>query len=132
MLTGLITFHVIVCILLSITVLVQFGKGAEAGARMGGGSSQAIFTTASKGNFFTKMTTFLAIAFMVNSIALTTIKSKDAKTSIFDDEAPVAQPLNRDSLPKAEGVEEPRAEATPVKTEEAPKTETKAPKKAKK
>ena len=63
MLSGLIILHVVICILLTITVLVQFGKGAEAGAMMGGGSSQAVFTSSSKGNFFTKMTTFLAIIF---------------------------------------------------------------------
>lgn len=103
MLTGLIILHVVICILLTVTVLVQFGKGAEAGAMMGGGSSQAVFTSSAKGNFFTKMTTFLAIAFMVNSIALTTIKSKSAKESIFDDEAPIAQPLNSDSASKPMG-----------------------------
>jgi preprotein translocase subunit SecG len=96
MVTGLIIFHIIICVLLTVVVLLQFGKGAEAGAMMGQGSSQAVFTSASKGNFFTKMTTFLAIAFMVNSIALTTIKSKSANESIFDNEAPVAAPLNSD------------------------------------
>ena len=102
MLTGLIILHVVICILLTIVVLVQFGKGAEAGAMMGSGSSQAVFTSSAKGNFFTKMTTFLAIAFMVNSIILTTIKSKSSKESVFDDEAPIAQPLNSDSLPKSD------------------------------
>jgi len=97
MLTGLIILHVVICILLTVVVLVQFGKGAEAGAMMGGGSSQAVFTSSAKGNFFTKLTTFLAIAFMVNSIILTTIKSKSSSESIFDGEAPVAAPLNSDT-----------------------------------
>ena len=97
MLTGLITLHIVICILLTVVVLVQFGKGAEAGAMMGGGSSQAVFTSSSKGNFFTKLTTFLAIAFMVNSVILTAATSKQAKESIFDDEAPIAAPLNSDS-----------------------------------
>ncbi len=98
MLTGLITLHVVICILLTIVVLVQFGKGAEAGAMMGGGgSSQAVFTSSSKGNFFTKLTTFLAIAFMVNSVILTAATTKQSKESIFDDEAPIAAPLNSDA-----------------------------------
>jgi len=117
MLTGLITLHIIICILLTITVLVQFGKGAEAGAMMGQGSSQAVFTSSSKGNFFTKMTTFLAIAFMVNSVILTSVTSKSAKESIFDDEAPVAAPLNSDAM-------EAKADTAPVKNEET-KTEDK-------
>lgn len=110
MLTGLITLHVIICVLLTIVVLVQFGKGAEAGAMMGGGSSQAVFTSSSKGNFFTKMTTFLAIAFMVNSVVLTALTSKTSHESIFDDETPIAAPLNSDAentpaAPKAKEVE---------------------------
>jgi len=100
MLNGMIIFHVIVCVLLIVVVLVQFGKGAEAGAIMGQGSSQAIFTSSAKGNFFTKMTTFLAIAFMINSIVLTTIQSTTSKKSIFDDEAPIAAPLS-DDVPTA-------------------------------
>lgn len=36
MLTSLIVLHVIICVLLVVTVLLQFGKGAEAGAIMGG------------------------------------------------------------------------------------------------
>lgn len=114
MITGLIIFHIIVCVLLTVVVLLQFGKGAEAGAMMGQGASQAVFTSASKGNFFTKMTTFLAVAFMLNSIALTTIKSKSAGESIFDDEAPVAAPLNSDQENAA-----PEASAPQAK-EEAP------------
>ena len=119
MLSGLIILHVVICILLTVTVLVQFGKGAEAGAMMGGGgSSQAVFTSSSKGNFFTKMTTFLAIAFMVNSVVLTTLTSRDAKESIFDDEAPIAAPLNNDAangsaIPQADA----KTEAKPAETD---------------
>jgi preprotein translocase subunit SecG len=113
MLTGLIILHIIICILLTIVVLLQFGKGAEAGAMMGQGSSQAVFTSSAKGNFFTKMTTVLAIAFMINSIVLTTIKTKTSNESLFDDEAPVAAPLNSD-MPKATD-----SLPTETKTEEA-------------
>jgi preprotein translocase subunit SecG len=115
MITGLLIAHVIICVLLIVVVLLQFGKGAEAGAIMGGGGgggSQNVFTSSSKGNFFTKMTTFLAIAFMVNSIALSLVKSKGAKDSIFDDEAPVAKALNNDAA-KAKA-----ATQAPAKTED--------------
>ena len=118
MLTGLIILHVVICILLTVVVLLQFGKGAEAGAMMGSGGSQAVFTTSSQGNFFTKLTTFLAVAFMVNSIALTTITSKDAKKSIFDDEAPIAAPLNNDAANAAtEAAPAAKTETTPAAKE---------------
>ena len=96
MVTMLIALHVVICVLLVITVLLQFGKGAEMGAVMGGGASQAVFSSSAKGNFLTKTTTVLAISFMINSIVLTTIKSRESKRSILDDEAPVAAPLNSD------------------------------------
>lgn len=129
MVNGLIIFHVVVCVLLTVVVLLQFGKGAEAGAMMGSGSSQAIFTSNSKGNFFTKMTTALAILFMVNSVILSTITSKENEKSLLDGEAPVAQPLNSDAEDAAqttttakEATEAPKTEAKPA---EAPKAETK-------
>lgn len=96
MVTTLIVLHVVICILLVVTVLLQFGKGAETGAIMGGGASQAVFSSSAKGNFMTKLTTALAIGFMVNSIILTTIKSRESRSSLFDNEAPVAAPLNSD------------------------------------
>lgn len=96
MVNALIVLHVIICVLLVVTVLLQFGKGAETGAIMGGGASQAVFSSSAKGNFMTKLTTILAIGFMVNSIILTTIKSRASRSSLFDNEAPVAAPLNSD------------------------------------
>ena len=113
MITGLIIIHVVICVLLTVVVLLQFGKGAEAGAMMGQGSSQAIFTSSAKGNFFTKMTTVLAILFMVNSIALTTFKSKSAQESLFDDEAAEIAPLNSDAEMKNKDA---MKEATPAQT----------------
>ncbi len=96
MITILTVAQYVICLLLVLTVLLQFGKGAEMGAIMGGGASQAVFSSSAKGNFMTKLTSFLAIGFMVNSIILTTMKSREAKQSLFDNEAPVAAPLNSD------------------------------------
>ena len=117
MVTFLIILQVFICILLVVAVLLQFGKGAETGAIMGGGASQAVFTSSAKGNFMTKLTSVLAIAFMINSIVLTTLKSRDAKKSLFDNEAPVARPLNSDienldSKTQTEKTEMPTAEPT--------------------
>lgn len=125
MVTMLIALHVLICVLLVVTVLLQFGKGAEMGAVMGGGASQAVFSSSAKGNFLTKLTTVLAIGFMVNSIVLTTIKSRESKRSLFDNEAPVAAPLNSDvQALDAKKVETVPAEAAPATTAPAAKTET--------
>lgn len=116
MLTFLIVLHVIICVLLVTAVLLQFGKGAEMGAIMGGGASQAVFSSSAKGNFMTKLTSFLAIAFMINSIILTTMKSRDARRSLFDNEAPVAAPLNSD----VEALNKKGMEAAPANDPNAP------------
>lgn len=113
MLTTLTTIHVIICILLTLTVLLQFGKGAEIGAVMGGGASQNVFATSGKGNIFTKLTTVIAIAFMVNSIILTKLYSQANSESVLSGSAPVAAPIG-DTAPAATETPEAKApEAAP-------------------
>jgi preprotein translocase subunit SecG len=98
------------------------------GAVMGGGASQAVFSSSAKGNFLTKTTTVLAIGFMVNSIVLTTIKSREAKRSLFDNEAPVAAPLNSDAQAlETKGETVPATEAAPTTAPAASATPTTTP-----
>jgi len=118
MITALIILHVIVCLLLIAVVLLQFGKGAEIGAVMGGGASQAVFSSSQQGNIFSKATTVLAVVFMLNSIALTVLTSKQQKESIFDDEVPTARPLNSDAANAAAPATAPEA----AKPESVPAT----------
>ena len=100
MITLLTVFHVVVCILLVVVVLLQFGKGAELGT-ISGGASQQIFSSAAKGNVMTKATTILAVLFMLNSILLTVLTSKESKKSLLDDEGiNVTRPLNSDAADK--------------------------------
>ncbi len=51
-------------------VLIQHGKGADAGAAFGGGASGTVFGSKGSGNFLTKLTTGLAIVFFSNSLFL--------------------------------------------------------------
>ena len=51
-------------------VLIQHGKGADAGAAFGGGASGTVFGSKGSGNFLTKLTTGLAILFFANSLML--------------------------------------------------------------
>ena len=83
MITFLVVLHVLVCILLVLLVLIQFGKGAESGWSS---QSGAVFTPSGRGNFLTKLTTVLAIVFMANSFIISNLKSKDAQKSLFDEQ----------------------------------------------
>ncbi len=92
----LMFFQAAVSILLIILVLLQFGKGAEAGLFSGGGDS--LMTGAQQGNILSKATVVLAILFMGNSVLLARLQGKKAGSSLLDSEAPVARPLNSDAL----------------------------------
>lgn len=69
MTTVLIGLHIIVSIALIVIVLLQMGKGAQAGASFGAGGSQAMFGS-SGGNFMSKITAAAAIIFMLTSLSL--------------------------------------------------------------
>lgn len=61
--------HVVVCVVLIMVVLLQAGKGANMGAAFGG-SSQTVFGSSGPATFLSKMTTWVAIVFMLTSLAL--------------------------------------------------------------
>lgn len=51
-------------------VLMQHGKGADAGAAFGGGASGSVFGSKGSGNFMSRTTAILATIFFVNSLLL--------------------------------------------------------------
>ena len=66
----LLVVQVICAIALIGFILIQHGKGADAGAAFGSGASATVFGAAGSGNFLTKTTTALAFVFLLNSLAL--------------------------------------------------------------
>ena len=68
--TLIIVVHVVVAVGLVGLVLIQQGKGADAGAAFGGGASQTVFGSQGSGSFLTRVTTVLAIVFFVTSFSL--------------------------------------------------------------
>ena len=91
--TTLITaLHVTVCILLILIVLLQSGKGAEMGVSIGGGGSQTLFGASGPATLLTKITTGVAIVFMVTSLTLAYFSGhKTEKSIITSNPAPVQQ-----------------------------------------
>ncbi|KKN30351.1 hypothetical protein LCGC14_0834820, partial [marine sediment metagenome] len=69
--TLVVVVHVVIAVALVGLVLIQQGKGADAGAAFGGGgASQTVFGSQGSGNFLTRMTTLLALVFFVTSVSL--------------------------------------------------------------
>jgi preprotein translocase subunit SecG len=92
MIIAITIIHVIVSIGLILVVLLQTGKGAEVGAVFGG-SSSTIFGSSGAGNFLTRLTTGMAIVFMITSLTLGYFAGKKPTATIFDNRAPVAEPV---------------------------------------
>ncbi|MCH2556311.1 MAG: preprotein translocase subunit SecG [Alcanivorax sp.] len=62
--------HVLAALGLIGLILIQHGKGADAGASFGGGGSQTVFGSAGSANFLTRSTAILAVVFFITSLGL--------------------------------------------------------------
>ncbi len=62
--------HVLAALALIGLVLLQQGKGADAGASFGGGASNTVFGSAGSANFLTRATAICAVVFFVTSLGL--------------------------------------------------------------
>ena len=71
----LLFIYVVVAIALIGFILVQQGKGANAGASFGGGASGTMFGSAGAGNFLTRTSAILATAFFVIALVLGNMNS---------------------------------------------------------
>lgn len=71
--------HVIVAVCLVVLVLLQHGKGADAGAAFGSGASQTMFGSAGSLPFLVKVTAILAAIFFTTSLALGYLTAHQAK-----------------------------------------------------
>ncbi len=66
----LLIIQIIVALCIIGLVLMQHGKGADAGAAFGGGASGTVFGSRGSGNFLSRTTGILAAVFFANSLAL--------------------------------------------------------------
>ncbi|RKQ95799.1 protein translocase SecG subunit [Kushneria sinocarnis] len=67
---ALILVHLLLAVSLIALVLIQQGKGAEAGAAFGGGASQTVFGSQGSTSFLAKLTGVLAALFFATSLGL--------------------------------------------------------------
>jgi preprotein translocase subunit SecG len=78
----LIVVHVVVSILMIMIILLQTGKGAEIGAAFGGGYSQTLFGSSGPVGFLNKLTTVVAVFFMVTSLILAVLAGRAPTRSL--------------------------------------------------
>ena len=104
MMQIILAVHLLIALAIVALVLLQQGKGAEAGASFGAGASQTIFGSSGSWNFFSKATAVLATLFFVTSFTLAVMAKHqagmgdsfipdagdDIPASVLDGDIPVA------------------------------------------
>ena len=108
----ILVFHIIACILIIFFVLLQSGRGAELGAAFGSvGQANSV-----RGSMtgVGKITTGVAIVFMLTSLSLAYLSSDTARDSVVRDLKPAA------TLPKENQMLIPEVEAEAEKIVEIP------------
>ncbi|RZF52980.1 preprotein translocase subunit SecG [Acinetobacter halotolerans] len=81
MYSFILVVHIILAILIIALVLVQQGKGAEAGASFGGGGAATVFGASGAGNFLTRLTAVFTAIFFVTSLTLAVLAKKHTTDS---------------------------------------------------
>ena len=108
----ILVFHIIACILIIFFVLLQSGRGAELGAAFGSvGQANSV-----RGSMtgVGKITTGVAIVFMLTSLTLAYLSSDTARDSVVRDLKPAA------TVPKENQMLIPEVEAEAEKIVEIP------------
>ena len=98
--------HTLIALSIIALVLLQRGKGADAGAAFGAGASGTVFGARGSGSFFSRATAVLATAFFATSLTLAYLSSQHStQTESLLETEPVVEeqveeaPLLSDDLP---------------------------------
>ena len=81
----ILVFHVLVCVGLIIVVLMQAGKGAGLAGVFGSSGTQQMFGGRGAASFLAKLTSGLAIVFMLTSITLFVLSAQQGTPSAVDE-----------------------------------------------
>ncbi len=114
--TVLLMGHTLIALLIIVLVLLQRGKGADAGAAFGAGASGTVFGARGSSSFFSRMTAVLATVFFATSLGLAFMSSQraEAPESLIEsapdavDEAPPEDDALSE-LPELDGTAVPEA-----------------------
>ena len=115
----LVAAYVLVCLVLSMVILLQQGRGGDIASAFGGSSSQAAFGARSGATLLTKATSIAAVLFMLFALTLSVLGQRGGSRSILSG-TPAPAPATTKPAPAAP------APATP-----APAASTPAPAPAK-
>jgi preprotein translocase subunit SecG len=119
--TVLVVVHLFLAVGVIGLVLMQHGKGADAGAAFGSGSSGTVFGAAGSANFLSRATALLATLFFLTSLGMGwfSMQSVDRPGLMIEDtrpavEIPVSEPEPVSEVPAIPGVVSGSAVEVPV------------------
>jgi preprotein translocase subunit SecG len=102
MLDILLVVHVIISVLLIIVILLQKNNSDGLAGLGGSGSNMGLVTARSAANFFTRVTIFLAVLFMANSLLLANLSNKGPNEEALTEKLKDSEAKKKDqSLPIA-------------------------------
>jgi preprotein translocase subunit SecG len=92
----IIIFHIFLCAGLIGLVLIQHGKGADAGAAFGSGASATVFGSQGSASFLTKTTAILATTFFLTSLTLAYFSTQkiEPKSVVEKEQPTVTSPMS--------------------------------------
>lgn len=121
MYTVLVVVQVLVSLGLIGLVLLQHGKGADAGAAFGSGASGTVFGARGSANFLSRATGWLAAVFFIVSLALAyLVHDRKPATSVVDQQPAAVLAPAEATAPAAESVDEADEPATTAPTPVVP------------
>src|SRR6188508_3072973 len=80
--TLITILHVIVCLFLMLTVLLQSGKGGGMGAAFGGGNAATVFGGSGASSFLRRLTAGAGTIFMLTSMLLAFLASHNSADAL--------------------------------------------------
>ncbi len=92
MYTAILAIHIIVAIAMIGLILIQQGKGADAGASFGAGASGTVFGAGGTANFLTRTTAVLTAIFFITSMTLAVFAKKQAASNYTLDTSSISTP----------------------------------------
>jgi len=109
----IIVFHILLGIGIIGLVLMQQGKGADAGATFGGGASGSVFGAQGSASFLSRTTAIFATLFFITSLGLAALSGYQGKKADILD-APAAEAVKSDV---------PLTQSAPASSNSVPETE---------
>jgi preprotein translocase subunit SecG len=104
----LLGVQVLLALTIIILVLLQQGKGADAGASFGGGSSGSLFGSRGPASFLARSTSLLAALFFANSIGLAYLATERVRAvsviELVEDSAQGGVPAPSSDIPQIPGL----------------------------